>query len=108
MRSLFISGLWGRKTFLQDLGSAPYRESDRGPRGILEPSTVICPKQWLKCFLNEKKTQNTKSPPPQKNTEKSWLSDGAVISILIEYTRTVREESKETDGSLWREVQRNE
>lgn len=45
--------------------------------------------------------RKNKHPPPQKknlkipskNTEKSWLSDGAVISILIEYTRTVREES---------------
>lgn len=37
--------------------------------------------------------KKNKNKIPSKDTEKSWLSDGAVIFILIEYTRTVREES---------------
>lgn len=92
-----------RRLFLQ--GSAPYWEGDRGPRGILEPSTVICPKQWLKCFLNEKMNKpplppNEKKNPPKNTEQKIHLSDGDAVSILTKYTRTVIEGSKETDGSL--------
>lgn len=44
-------------------------ESDRGWGGMLEPSTVLCPKQWLKGLLNEGKKKKK-----VKGIEKSWLS----------------------------------
>lgn len=58
-------------------------------------------------FPEWEKRINKSLPPPwikknisPKNTEKSWLSDGDVVSILTEYTRTVSEESEETWQSL--------
>lgn len=96
-------GLPGPERLLR--GSAPCWESDRGPRGILEPSTVICPKQWLKYFLNEEKQINKMPPPKQQQkdlprTQKSWISEGALMTILIKYTGAVSQESKDTsEGS---------
>lgn len=83
-------------------------EGDRGPRGILEPSTEMCPKQWLKCVLNKENNSTTPSRPQTKtspkNTERSWLSHGAAISILIAHTCQQGEQGNRRQSLEFREM----
>lgn len=60
-------------------------EGDKSPRGILEPSTEMCPKQWLKCVWNKGNNSTTPSGPKQKHLPRTQREAGSPMELRFPF-----------------------